>query len=85
MKLLFLFLLVAACHAYTPINKRSWIKFRKVKDPTYQTTPVNGEPNIIHARHIEIEERISVLSTMIRKSIRDFQEHMKKYMAEVTE
>ena len=65
MKWLLILLLVAACYAHTPINKRSWITFRKVKDPTYQTAPINKEPNIIHVKYIEIEERISALSTMV--------------------
>ena len=61
------------------------MKFRKVKDPTYKTLPLHGEPDIIHATHIVIEERISTLSMMVRKSIRDFQSQMKKYTADITE
>ena len=61
------------------------MKFRKVKDPTYENIPLHGEPDIIHARHILIEERISTLSTMIRKSVRDFHAQMKKYTTEITE
>ena len=58
MKLLPVILLVVACQAYTPITERSWVKFRKVdlKDPTYETIPLHGEPDIIHAMHILIEE-----------------------------
>ena len=41
-------------------------------------------PNIIKDTHIDIEERIDALATMVRKSIREFQDHMKRYMAEVT-
>ena len=74
-----------ACYTYTPINKQSWVNFRKVKDPTYETAPVNSEPNIIHARQILIEERISALSTMVGKSLQDFQEQMKKYTADMAE
>ena len=85
MKLLPLILLVVVCQAYTPITERSWVKFRKVKDPTYETIPLHGELDIIHAMHILIEERISTLSTLGRKSIRDFQSQMKKYAADVTE
>ena len=61
------------------------MKFRKVKDPTYETIPLHGEPDIIDARHILIEERISTLSTLVRKSVCDFQNQMKKYAADVTE
>ena len=61
------------------------MKFRKVKDPTYETIPLHGEPDIIHATHILIEERISTLSTLVRKSVRDFQSQIKKYAADVTE
>ena len=85
MKLLLVILLAVACNAYTPITERSWVKFRKVKDPTYETVPLHGEPDIIHATHILIEERISTLSMTVRKSIRDFQSQMKKYTADITE
>ena len=85
MKLLLIILLAVACQAYTPIEERSWVKFRKVNDPTYENVPLHGEPNIIHATDILIEERISTLSTMVRKSVRDFHAQMKKYMTELTE
>ena len=85
MKFLLVILLAVACQAYTPITERSWVKFRKVKDPTYETVPLHGEPDIIHAMHILIEERISTLSTMVRKSVRDFHNQMKKYTADITE
>ena len=85
MKLLPVILLAVVCNAYTPIAERSWVKFRKVKDPTYKTIPLNGEPDIIHATHILIEERISTLSMMVRKSVSDFQNQMKKYTADITE
>ena len=65
MKLLPVILLAVVCQAYTPIKERSWVKFHKVKDPTYETIPQHGEPDIIHATHILIEERISTLSTLI--------------------
>ena len=68
MKLLPVILLAVACQAYTPITERSWVKFRKVKDPTYKTIPLHGEPDIIHATHILIEERISTLSMLVRKA-----------------
>ena len=69
-------LLVVACYAYVPIRERSWIKFVKVKEPTYNSVP-------IHATHIDIEERIDRLSTMVRKSVQEYQNHIKKYTAEV--
>ena len=71
MKLLLAILLVVVCQAYTPIKERSWVKFRKVKDLTYKTIPLHGEPNIIHAKQILIEERISALSTLVRKSVHE--------------
>ena len=64
---------------------RVYMKFHKVKDLTYETIPLHGEPDIIHAKHIMIEERISALSTLVRKSVRDFPNQMKKYAADVTE
>ena len=85
MKLLPIILLAVACQAYTPITERSWVKFHKVKDPTYEKIPLHGEPDIIHATDILIEERISTLSTMIRKSVRDFHAQMKKYTTELTD
>ena len=85
MKLLLIILLVVACQAYTPITERSWVKFRKVKDPTYESSPLHGEPDIIRATDILIEERISKLSTMVRKSVSDFHAQMKQYTTELTE
>ena len=85
MKLLLIILLAVACQAYTPITERSWVKFRKVNQPTYKNVPLHGEPDIIHATDILIEERISTLSTMITKSVRDFNAQMKKYTTELTE
>ena len=85
MKILPVLLLAIVCQAYTPIKERSWVKFRKVKDPMYETIPLHGEPDIIHAMHILIEERISTLSTMVQKSICDFQSQMKKYTTDITE
>ena len=85
MKLLLIILLAVACQAYTPIAERTWVKFRKVNDPTYETVPLHGKPDIIHATDILIEERISTLSTMVRESVRDFHAQMKKYTTELTE
>ena len=65
MKVLLIVLLAVVCQAYTPITEPSWVKFRKVKDPTYENAPLHGEPDIIHAMDILIEERISTLSTMV--------------------
>ena len=85
MKLLPVILLAVVCQAYTPITERSWVKFCKVKDPTYETIPLHGEPDIILATHILIEERFSTLSTLVQKSVRDFQNQMKKYTTDITE
>ena len=76
MKVLLIILLAVVCQAYTPITEQSWVKFRKVKHPTYGNAPLHGEPDIIHAMDILIEERISTLSTMMQKSIRDFHAQM---------
>ena len=85
MKLVLLMLLVVVCQAYTPIAERSWVKFRKVKDPTYKNPPLHGEPDIIRATDILIEERISKLSQLMRQSVSDFHIQMKQYMTELTE
>ena len=85
MKLVLLMLLAVACQAYTPIAEQSWVKFRKVKDPTYKNPPLHGEPDIIRATDILIEERISKLSLMMRKSVSDFHAQMKQYTTELTE
>ena len=85
MKLLLIILWAVACQAYTPIAERSWVKFRKVKHPIYENIPLHGEPDIIHATDILIEERISTLSTMVRKSVCDFHAQMKQYTTELTE
>ena len=85
MKLVLALLLFAASYDYTPISERSWLTFTKIKkDPTYDMVPMHEVPNIIHATHIDIEEWITALATMVRKSIQEFQEHMRKYTAEVT-
>ena len=85
MKLLPVILLAVVCQAHTPITKQSWMKFCKVKDPTYETFPLHGETDIIHAMHILIQERISTLSMMVQKSVHDFQSQMKKYTTDITE
>ena len=78
-KLLLLLLLAGVCQTYTPITERSWVKFQKMKCPTYESSPLHGEPDIINAMDILIEERISKLSTMVRKSVSDFQAQLKQY------
>ena len=42
MKFLPVILLAVVCQAYTPITERSWVKFHKVKDPTYEMIPLHG-------------------------------------------
>ena len=85
MKLLLIILLAIACQAYMPIAERSLVKFRKVKDPTYNSTPLQEEPDIIRATDILIEERINTLSNMIGKSVTDFHDKLQKYTTELTE
>ena len=85
MKLLLLLLLAGVCQTYTPIAEQSWVKFRKVKCPTYESSPLHGEPHIIHATDILIEERLNKISTMVRKSVSDFQAQLKQYTTELTE
>ena len=65
MQVVLAILLVSACTAYTPIRERSWVNFKKVNEPTYKDMPDNGEPNIIRAKQIPIEERISALATIV--------------------
>ena len=84
MKLILLLLLVGACQTHTPIAERSWVKFRKVKCPTYKSSPLHGEPDIIHATDILIEERLNKISTMISKSVSDFHAQLAKYTTELT-
>ena len=84
MKLIILLLLAGACQTYTPIAEQSWVKFRKVPCPTYKSSPLHSEPNIIHAMDILIEERIDKISTMIRKSASDFHAQLTQYTTELT-
>ena len=46
--------------------------------------PLHGEPDIIHAMDILIEERLDKLSTMVRKSVSDFHTQLKQYTIELT-
>ena len=84
MKLILLLLLVGACQTYTPIAEQSWVKFRKVKCPTYKSSSLHGEPNIIHATDSLIEEKLNKISTMISKSISDFHAQLTEYRTELT-
>ena len=85
MKLLLILLLVGVCQTYMPITERSWVNFRKVKCPAYAGSPMHGEPDIIRATDILIEERLDKLSTMIRKSVSDFHAQLKQYTTDITE
>ena len=85
MKFLLLLLLAGVCQTYTPIAERSLVKFRKVKYPTYESSPLHREPDIIHATDILIEERMNKISTMVRKSVSDFHAQLKQYTTELTE
>ena len=85
MKVLVIILLAVACQANMPITERSWVKFRKVKYPTYASSPLHGEPDIILATEIVIEQRISKISKMVRKSVSDFHSQLHQYMTELTE
>ena len=78
-------LLAVICQAYTAIMERSWVKFCKVEYPTFDTVIQHGEPNIINATHILIEEKISTLSKLVQQSVQDFHNQMKKYAADITE
>ena len=56
MKLLLILLLAGACQAYTPIVERSWVTFKNVKDPAYNSSLLHEAPNIIYAKEILIVE-----------------------------
>ena len=56
-----------------------------MKYPTYASSPQHGEPDIIRATDILIEQRISKISTMVRKSVSDFHAELKQYTTELTE
>ena len=76
MKPLLLLLLAGACLAYTPITERSWVKFKNVQVPTYNSSLLREAPNIIYATEILIEERLNQVSKMIDKSLQDFHTHV---------
>ena len=77
MKPLLLLLLAGACLAYTPITERSWVNFKNVQVPTYNSSLLRKAPNIIYAKEILIEERLNQVSRMIDKSLQDFNTHLK--------
>ena len=77
MKLLLLLLLAGACLAYTPITERSWVKFKNLQVPAYNSSLLHEATNIIYAKEIVIEERVNQISKMIDKSLQDFHTHMK--------
>ena len=52
--------------------------------PTYKSSPLHSEPNIIHATDILIEERIDKISTMIQKSVSNFHAQLRQYTTELT-
>ena len=54
MKFLLVLLLVSACQTQKPITERSWVRFRKVKCPTYNGSLLHQEPDILHATDILI-------------------------------
>ena len=77
MKLLLILLCAGACLAYTPIVERSWVKFKNVPVPAYNSSLLHEAPNIIYAKEILIKERVNQVSKMIDKSLQDFHTHMK--------
>ena len=84
MKFLLVLLLVGVCQTHTPITERSWVKFRKVKCPTYNSSLLHQEPDILHATDILIEEKLNKISTMISKSVSDFHAQLAEYTTELT-
>ena len=84
MKFLFVLLLVGVCQTHRPITEQSWVKFRKVKCPTYNGSLLHQEPDIFHATDILIEDKLNKISTMISKSVSDFHAQLAKYTTELT-
>ena len=84
MKHLLLLLLAGACLAYTPITEQSWVKFKNVQVPTYNSSLLREAPNIIYTKEILIEERLNQVSKMIDKSLQDFHIQMKRYTTDLT-
>ena len=77
MKRLLLLLLAGTCIAYTPIAERSWVNFKNVPVPAYNSSLLHEAPNIIYAKEILIEERLNEVSKMIDKSLQDFHTNIK--------
>ena len=84
MKFLLVLLLVGTCQTHRPITERSWVKFRKVKYPTYNGSLLHQEPDILRATDILIEEKLNKISTMISKSVSDFHAQLAEYTTELT-
>ena len=84
MKRLLLLLLAGACIAYTPIAERSWVNFKNVPVPAYNSSLLHEAPNIIYAKEILIEERLNEVSKMIDKSLQDFHANIKRYTTDLT-
>ena len=84
MKFLLVLLLVGACQTHRPITERSWVKFRKVKYPTYNGSLLHQEPDILRATDILIVEKLNKISTMISKSVSDFHAQLAEYTTELT-
>ena len=84
MKLLLILLLAGACLSYTPIAEQSWVKFKNIKVPAYNSSLLHEAPNIIYAKEILIKERVNQVSKMIEKSFTDFQTHLKQYTTDLT-
>ena len=79
MKLIPFMLLVASMVAHQQINKQRWITFMQSKVPTDEAIPKPEEFTIINATSILIEQKVSTLATMVQKSLRQFQKHLKTY------
>ena len=84
MKFILVLLLVGACQTHRPITERSWVKFQKVKYPTYNGSLLHQEPDILRATDILIEEKLNKISTMISKSVSDFHVQLAEYTTELT-
>ena len=84
MKFLLVLLLVGACQTHRPITERSWVKFRKVQYPTYNSSLLHQEPDILRATDILIEEKLNKIPTMISKSVSDFYAQLAEYTTELT-
>ena len=77
MKLIPFILLVATTVAHHPMNKQRWITFTQSKVLTYEAIPKPEDFTIINATSILIEQKVNTLATMVQKSLRQFQKHLK--------